>query len=75
MATKKPTHTVPTEGGWQNRREGASRGGPTFATKAEAEVAGREQAKRDKSEHVVHNKDGQIGSRSSYGNDPHPPRG
>jgi hypothetical protein len=41
-----------------------------FPTKAEAQQAGRETAKRDGVEHVIHNKDGQIGERNSYGNDP-----
>lgn len=72
---KRPVHTVPHGDGWANRREGAERVSKTFQTKAEAQAAGRETAKRDQTEHVIHNKDGEIGQRNSYGNDPHPPKG
>ena len=33
-------------------------------------AAGRERALRDKVEHIIQNKDGQIGQRNSYGHDP-----
>ena len=46
-----------------------------FPTKAEAQAAGRRTAQREKTEHLIHNKDGEIGSRNSYGNDPYPPAG
>lgn len=75
MSKKPPVHTVPHGDGWANRREGASRVSQTFGTKAEAQAAGRQTAKRDRTEHIIHNKDGQIGRRNSYGNDPYPPRG
>ncbi len=29
---------------------------------------------REKTEHLIHKKDGTIGERNSYGNDPYPPR-
>jgi hypothetical protein len=47
----------------------------TFRTKAEAQAAGRETARREKAEHIIHNKAGEIGSRTSYGDDPYPPKG
>jgi hypothetical protein len=46
-----------------------------FLTKVAAQAAGRETARRERTEHIIHKKDGEIGSRSSYGNDPHPPKG
>ena len=49
--------------------------GNTAPTKADAQATGREMAMQDKTEHLIHNKDGQIGGRNSYGNDPHPPKG
>jgi Uncharacterized protein conserved in bacteria (DUF2188) len=63
-------HTVYKGGRWINEVEGgaAIRGG--FATKAEATAAGRNRARRDKTEHLIHNKDGQISQRNSYGKDP-----
>jgi hypothetical protein len=75
MVDKKNIHTVPTEDGWANRREGAKRASSTHATKAEAQAAGRAAAMKDGVEHLIHKKDGTIGNRNSYGNDPHPPKG
>ena len=74
MAYKKNIHTVPTDDGWANRREGGKRGSSTHATKAEAQAAGRAAAMKDGVEHLIHKKDGTIGDRNSYGNDRHPPR-
>lgn len=64
--SKKPVHTVPHGEGWANRREGANRVSRTFGTKAEAQDAGRETARRERVEHIIHKKDGTIGKRSSY---------
>lgn len=75
MAAKKNVHTVPTDDGWANRRAGGQRASSTHPTKAEAEAAGRAAAKKDEVEHLIHRKDGSIGERNSYGNDPHPPKG
>lgn len=75
MRNKRPVHTVPHGDGWANRREGSERVSKTFDTKSAAQSAGRETARREKTEHIIHNRDGQIGERNSYGNDPHPPRG
>jgi hypothetical protein len=72
---KPPVHTVPSDDGWKNVHEGSSRALDKHSTKAEAQAAGRERAKSEKTEHIIHNKDGQIGSRNSYGNDPSPPKG
>ena len=71
MARKPAIHTTPAKsGGWTNQREGSSRALGTFSTKAEAQAAGRDAAKRDKTEHIVHTRDGRISARNSYGNDP-----
>ena len=75
MADKRPIHTVPHGKGWANRREGADRVAKTFDTKKEAQSAGRDTAKRSRTEHLIHNKDGKIGERNSYGGDPYPPPG
>jgi Uncharacterized protein conserved in bacteria (DUF2188) len=56
--------------GWVNVLEGSSRVLDTHRTKAEASEAGRERARRDRAEHIIHRKDGSIGSRNSYGHDP-----
>ena len=75
MGKKPPVHTVPHGDGWANRRAGSQRVSNTAQTKAEAQAKGREMAKQDKTEHIIHNKDGEIGSRNSYGNDSYPPKG
>jgi len=75
MARKPPVHTVPHGDGWANRREGSTRVTKKFATKAEAQAAGRETARRDKTEHLIHKRDGTVGQRNSYGNDPRGSRG
>ncbi|MDP9257382.1 MAG: DUF2188 domain-containing protein [Actinomycetota bacterium] len=67
---KANVHTMPHEGGWANRREGAKRVSKVYKTKAEAQAAGRKTALREKVEHVIANRDGQVGERNSYGNDP-----
>lgn len=66
----KPVHTVPHEKGWANIREGAERASKIFETKAEAQKAGRDTARNENTEHFIHNKNGDIGQRNSYGNDP-----
>ena len=75
MVKKKDVHVVPhKDGGWATRREGASRVGRRHSTQSEAIDSGREQAKREKTEVVIHRKDGRIRDSDSFGNDPFPPR-
>lgn len=69
-------HTVKHENGWANKKEGSKRASSVHPTQAEAIQKGREQAKREKSEHLIHGRDGQIRERNTYsGKDPFPPRG
>jgi uncharacterized protein DUF2188 len=76
MAKKPPIHTVPDgQDGWINRTEGSERGFGRTDRKADAEAIGRESAERRGTEHISHPRDGTIGERRSYGNDPHPPKG
>ena len=75
MADKRPVWTGPHEDGWANRREGSGKASKVFGTKAEAQEAGRATAKRERVEHFIQKKDGKIGEKNSYGNDPHPPKG
>lgn len=62
-------HTVYKNDQWVNEIEGNGAVG-SHSTKEDAVAAGREQAKASKTEHVIHNQDGTISERSSYGNDP-----
>ena len=75
MAKKPAIHTVPHGDGWANKKEGASKASNVSSTKAEAQAAGAKQAKAEKTEHVIHKKDGTIGDKNSYGNDPRSSKG
>ncbi|MFK8055942.1 MAG: DUF2188 domain-containing protein [Saprospiraceae bacterium] len=69
-------HVIPnSEGGWDSKKGGAERASKHFDTKKAAEDYSRELSKREKSELVIHNKDGKIARKDSHGNDPHPPKG
>ncbi len=64
-------HTVHRDGRWCNSVEGDDAPLPDrFDTKEAALEAGRAEARRRSTEHVIHNEDGTIGERNSYGNDP-----
>ena len=63
------------EKAWRVEVTGNKRASGRHASKPPAVEQGRKLAQRNKSELVVHNQDGKIGDRRSYGNDPFPPRG
>jgi uncharacterized protein DUF2188 len=63
-------HTVPAGGLWRNRVEAAELLRGAYAKKEDAVEAGRREARRRKTEHVIHNRDGTIAERNSYGRDP-----
>ena len=63
-------HTVYKGGQWVNELEGGDVFGGSAATKEAAVSAGCARAQQDNTEHVIHNEDGSIGERNSYGNDP-----
>ena len=63
-------HTVYKHDHWINEVEGGSAFGGVHSTKEEAVSFGRARARQDKTEHVIHNQDGTISERNSYGNDP-----
>jgi len=52
------------------KREGAKRASSLHATKEEAVQRATATAKREHTELEIHNRDGKIADRSSYGNDP-----
>lgn len=73
---KPPIHVTPHPGGgWAAKREGAERALRVFETKKEAENYARQKARQDGVELIIHDKQGRIQSRDSYGNDPYPPKG
>ena len=71
----KNQHVVPHENKWAVKGEGNQRATSVHDTQAEATARAREIAKAQKSELLVHGRDGEIRSRDSYGHDPFPPKG
>ena len=74
MATNQ--HVTPRpKGGWQVIGEGNSRATVRTRTQREAIEKAREIAMRNHVELIIHGEDGKIREKSSYGNDPYPPKG
>lgn len=71
----KNQHVVPNGTQWQVKGEGNDKATATFDTQAEAIERARDIAKNQQSELLVHNRQGEIRDRNSYGNDPYPPEG
>ena len=67
-------HTLHRGGAWFNEIEGQEPFS-SHGTKEEAVAGGRAQAQAMRTEHLIHNLDGTIGERNSYGPDSYPPRG
>jgi len=74
MARKPTVHTVPNPHGkgWVNKYDGAEVS--HHLTKDNAVERGRDIARDHHTEHNIHNTDGTIGRKNSYGNDPNPPK-
>ena len=72
---KASQHVVPRDGKWAVRRTGAKKARRVFDTQSEAIATGRELARKEHTELYIHGKDGKIRQRSSYGEDPFPPKG
>ncbi len=75
MAKKKPVHVTPRDDGWAVLREGNQRASSVHSTQKEAEKAGREAARKDQTELILHNRQGEIRKRDSYGTDPRSRKG
>lgn len=71
----KNQHVVRRENGWAVKGEGNSKATSVHRTQSEATKAARDIAINQKSELLVHDENGKIVLRNSYGNDPHPPKG
>ncbi|HKR04804.1 MAG TPA: DUF2188 domain-containing protein [Bacteroidia bacterium] len=74
MNKGKNQHVVPTEDGWGVRGEKNDRLTKEFDNKADAIDYAREIAKNQQAELVIHNRDGKISDKDSYGPDPNPPK-
>lgn len=72
----KNQHVTPhPEGGWQVKGAGNYKATKRTDTQAEAIRIAREIAANQKSELVIHNREGRIRQKNSHGNDPFPPQG
>jgi hypothetical protein len=71
----KNVHVVPGDRGWNVKVEGGAGTTTHFRTQDEAIEAGSRLARGNRSEHIVHGRDGRIRQRDSYGRDPFPPQG
>ena len=67
-------HVVKNPDGWAVKGAGNSRATVVKPTQGAAIRAAIPIAKREKSDVVIHGRDGRIRDRDSYGNDPVPPR-
>lgn len=63
------------KGGWDVKRGGAQRASGHYETKAAAVKAGRAISQNQKTEFLIHGKDGRIQTADSHGGDPCPPKG
>jgi hypothetical protein len=70
----KPIHVEPRGEGWAVVREGNEGALSIYATQKEAEQRGRKTARESGTEFFLHNRQGMIRVRSSYGKEPRPPR-
>jgi hypothetical protein len=74
--TKRNIHTVYNGNRemWETKKEGQAKPLASSHTKATAEEKSVREAKKTEVEHVIHNKDGKISDKDSYGKDPNPPK-
>ena len=68
-------HIVPHQGAWAVRGAGSDRATSVHRTQSEAIAVGRPIARNQRSELLVHGRDGRIRERDSHGHDPFPPKG
>ncbi|MEC4586494.1 DUF2188 domain-containing protein [Bacillus safensis] len=68
-------HITKHPNGWQVKGAGNKKPSSVHQTQQDAIAAGREIARNQESELLIHGKDGKIRARDSYGNDPFPPKG
>lgn len=73
--TGKNQHVVPHGENWAVRGAGNGKVTKQFDTQREAIEDARSIAINQQSEILIHNQQGQIRERNSYGNDPYPPKG
>jgi Uncharacterized protein conserved in bacteria (DUF2188) len=75
MPNKGDVHVLKSDRGWRVEVEGTSRPRSTPSTQAEAAKAAREIARKNKSELMIHRRNGKIRERNTYGHDPRRTKG
>jgi len=75
MAKGRNQHVVPAKDGWAIKGAGSPKATKVFGTQKQAIQRGREIAKRQGSELLIHGRDGKIREKNTYGRDSHPPKG
>lgn len=68
-------HVLPADKGWRIEVEGSSQARSTHKTQSGAATAARVIAKRNKSELLIHGRNGRVRDRSTYGHDPRRTKG
>ena len=72
---RKSNHVVSNpNGGWSVKKGDAVRASRHFENKHDAVAWGKSISKKERTEFVIHDRNGKIVSRDSYGDDPQPPR-
>lgn len=74
MSKGRNQHVVPRSYGWAVISEKSSKATIIKPTQEKAIKEAIKIAKHQKSEVVIHGRDGKIRDKDSYGNDPHPPK-
>ncbi len=74
--TKKNIHTVYNKARkkWETKKEGMEKPLSSSNLKDTAVKKSTRESKKLKVEHVIHNMNGRISDKDSYGNDPNPPK-
>lgn len=75
MTRKRNQHVVPTKDGWAVKRAGSPKVTKVFDTQREAIARGRAIAKNQRSELLIHGRDGRIREKNTYRRDLYPPKG
>lgn len=75
MPNEKNVWVVGSKDGWSVKKEGASRASSAHRTQSEAWTEAKRLASECHGDAFLQGLDGKIRDRSSYGNDPYPPKG
>lgn len=68
-------HVVPSPGGgWDVKKGNSERASGHFDNKQNAIDVGRQISRNQKTEFVIHNRNGRISQSDSHGGDPNPPK-